>query len=268
MEKKVMIIAAIVIAVVAVFGVAYVIGNQNDDHNVNYHGNGGTTIGSQEETMKSSSSTAIEDRFFAKNGFTQIDWNTQADGKGTVYKVGSKIPSGVKDLYAMWYPNIYCKGTTPQSAITGTEYSVTLTGTVHGDSYIKEIYTQGTSGTYGAIVDNAKLTLTLKDATSVHISGDYAIFTTSKFTVYAKFVPISATFGWMSTVGVNAVSVSVSADDSVSFEVELIMQTLSVNPQSVDGLSYKLVSVDALGNEKEVEDMTGTAVTPVWTTTC
>ncbi|MCR8643974.1 S-layer homology domain-containing protein [Paenibacillus sp. N1-5-1-14] len=50
-----------------------------------------------------------------KTGFTFAGWNTQADGKGTSYKVGSKLRMAISNLmlYAEWTPNLTPPTPTP-----------------------------------------------------------------------------------------------------------------------------------------------------------
>ena len=74
--------------------------------NVSYDANGGT--GTMESiTGDVGSKIVIEQNGFARSGYTFTGWNTQADGKGTAYKVGDSFTLTDKDtvLYAQWSKN-------------------------------------------------------------------------------------------------------------------------------------------------------------------
>ena len=80
--------------------------------NVSYDANGGT--GTMESiTGDVGSKIVIEQNGFARSGYTFTGWNTQADGKGTAYKVGDSFTLTDKDtvLYAQWSKNSGSAGT-------------------------------------------------------------------------------------------------------------------------------------------------------------
>lgn len=69
------------------------------------------------------SKIVIQQSGFTRSEYTFTGWNTQADGKGTAYKVGDSFTLTDKDtvLYAQWSKNSGSAGTgTSGSAGTGT----------------------------------------------------------------------------------------------------------------------------------------------------
>ena len=87
-----------------------------------YDANGGEgTI--DPATGAAGESVNVAENVFTRNDYTFTGWNTQADGKGTAYKVGDSFTLTDKDtvLYAQWSKNSGSAGTgTSGSAGTGT----------------------------------------------------------------------------------------------------------------------------------------------------
>lgn len=77
-----------------------------------------------------------------KTGYTFVEWNTQVDGKGKVYKTGDKVVLGVVniDLYCQWtkaqytvtyYGNGNTGGTLPPKTTHLYQTEITISGTGH-----------------------------------------------------------------------------------------------------------------------------------------
>lgn len=104
MDKKVIIIASIAAVIVIAGIIGFVLTNNNGGNNdsgevtITYHGNGGT-LG--EETQTTSTSKTIPTMTWKLNGSQPVGYTISADGSGTVYKTGDKVPN-VKDLYVKW----------------------------------------------------------------------------------------------------------------------------------------------------------------------
>ncbi|WP_159812769.1 InlB B-repeat-containing protein [Erysipelothrix aquatica] len=77
-----------------------------EKYTVTYHGNGETSGVSPvdaNEYLASDSVTVLGRNTLEKTGYTFTGWNTQADGKGTSYNVGSSFDiTENTDLYAQW----------------------------------------------------------------------------------------------------------------------------------------------------------------------
>ena len=102
--------------------VTYTISEQS----LSYDANGGMGTMSAETGVAGKIVTVAQNKF-TRNNYTFTGWNTQADGKGTVYKAGDSFTLTDKDtvLYAQWSKNsgsagTGTNGTAKPSAGTGT----------------------------------------------------------------------------------------------------------------------------------------------------
>jgi len=100
MDKKIIIVAIIAIAlVIVVAGVYASMNNDSKATNVIYNGNGGTT--SEGEITFTSTNEIVQACMFTNGDNTFDSWNTKADGTGTTYTDGESIGYGTV-LYAQW----------------------------------------------------------------------------------------------------------------------------------------------------------------------
>ena len=82
----------------------------SDFHYIAYHSNDGNDF-TRYQLKPDDHSVALEDgTAFARPGQNVSAWNTQADGNGTTYALGSDFPAGINnspDLYAVWTASPY-----------------------------------------------------------------------------------------------------------------------------------------------------------------
>ncbi len=86
----------------AVASDVFTVSNFSVSYNANY---GVGTVASQ-TAAQSSTITVASGATLSRTGYTFAGWNTQADGNGSSYSVGSSISVGAV-LYAQWTPNTY-----------------------------------------------------------------------------------------------------------------------------------------------------------------
>lgn len=85
---------------------------EKGEYEICYHANGGTPLEGKEETVRLyyrgthlRINTSVGTELFARKGYTQIGWNTEADGSGIQIGLGSRVEwrEGLT-LFAQWIP--------------------------------------------------------------------------------------------------------------------------------------------------------------------
>ena len=78
-------------------------------YTITYNANGGNES-NQTQEVKYGETWTTKDKIFTKTGYTQVGWNTKADGSGTTYSL-KKLQKAKKEgnltLYAKWKVNTY-----------------------------------------------------------------------------------------------------------------------------------------------------------------
>ncbi len=111
---------------------------QVNTYTITYNANGGKES-NQTQKVNYGETWTTKDKIFTKEGYTQIGWNTKADGSGTTYSL-KKLQNAKKEgnltLYAKWQSNAYKITLNNQSATTaGTKevyYQYNTTKTING----------------------------------------------------------------------------------------------------------------------------------------
>ena len=78
-------------------------------YTITYNANGGNES-NQTQEVKYGETWTTKDKIFTKTGYTQVGWNTKADGSGTTYslkKLQKARKEGNLTLYAKWKVNTY-----------------------------------------------------------------------------------------------------------------------------------------------------------------
>ena len=98
----------------------------------NHAGVTGSTVATDGVTGQS---VTIAVNGYQLNGYTFVGWNTQADGKGTMYQPGVKytLPAGGVKLFAQWKANA---ATLSYDANGGTGTTVSYTGVTDGQATV------------------------------------------------------------------------------------------------------------------------------------
>ena len=81
-----------------------------DPQEIRYHANIEGATGETDATAGVTDGTVeVSENGYEKVGYTFVGWNSDSDGDGSEYKVGSdvKLPAGGIDAYAQWAPNRY-----------------------------------------------------------------------------------------------------------------------------------------------------------------
>ncbi len=153
MDKKIIIVAIVVIAlVIVVAGVYAFTNNDSKATDVTYNGNGGTT--SEGEITFTSTSEVVQACMFANGDYVFDNWNTKTDGTGTTYANGESVVYGTL-LYAQWTETYY--------VTSSTIAIVPLTLKFNGEI-------ADTSGSLPAVLPTTVITLT--GLTNWELSGD------------------------------------------------------------------------------------------------
>ena len=80
-----------------------------DSYIVTYNANGGNES-NQMQSVKYEDTWTTKGKIFTKKGYTQVGWNTKADGSGTSYSLNGTQSAKKSDnitLYAVWQANTY-----------------------------------------------------------------------------------------------------------------------------------------------------------------
>lgn len=197
-----MIIASVaaVIVIAGIIGFALTNNGGNNDSGevtVTYHGNGGT-LG--EETQTTSTSKTIPTMTWKLNGSQPVGYTISADGSGTVYKTGDKVPN-VKDLYVKWEPitkmTVYISGLPSDLKVTsgsttlhngnnvleaqGCEFTVTVEGSTSGKyTFVKDPDSWGFS--YFAKNSSEQNEYKITYSYSAYVNQDYSYISTTRGT--------------------------------------------------------------------------------------
>ena len=155
-------------------------------YTITYNANGGNES-NQTQEVKYGETWTTKDKIFTKTGYTQVGWNTKADGSGTTYSL-KKLQKAKKEgnltLYAKWKVNTY---TITYNANGGNESNQTQevkygeTWTTKDKIFTKTGYTQVGWNTKA---DGSGTTYSLKKLQKAKKEGNLTLYAKWKVNTY------------------------------------------------------------------------------------
>ena len=155
-------------------------------YTITYNANGGNES-NQTQEVKYGETWTTKDKIFTKTGYTQVGWNTKADGSGTTYSL-KKLQKAKKEgnltLYAKWKVNTY---TITYKANGGNESNQTqevkygATWTTKDKIFTKTGYTQVGWNTKA---DGSGVTYSLKKLQKARKEGNLTLYAKWKVNTY------------------------------------------------------------------------------------
>lgn len=165
---------------------------------ISYYANNGTTDHQDQEVKKATEFTLMNNPF-TKEGYTFKEWNTEADGSGTVYENNATISNGVEanlTLYAIWTPKPY-QITFDSNGGTGSMDNQTImydeTKELNNNSFTRPGYT-------------FKEWNTETNGSGTSYSNKQQISINNNLTLYAIWIPIEYEIMFIANTGTGTMS--------------------------------------------------------------
>ena len=155
-------------------------------YTITYNANGGNES-NQTQEVKYGETWTTKDKIFTKTGYTQVGWNTKADGSGTTYSL-KKLQKAKKEgnltLYAKWKVNTYTityKANGGNGSNQTQEVKYGETWTTKDKIFTKTGYTQVGWNTKA---DGSGVTYSLKKLQKARKEGNLTLYAKWKVNTY------------------------------------------------------------------------------------